>query len=212
MEEIIPTEPQEPRNMEALALSYQTYGENSGSPELIRRAEELLRQELELVPGRQETLFLLAKNLIAQGRTGEALRVADNLLATDPESANANLYYSMIMYPLDWDGRYKTDELMTGLFYKDNKAFNVYVEIDSQQISYYRNMHRLYLIYYYNEHNADAFRSVLMRAIKMEDTLQLIQAEQVPNGVLDAPVGSMKKVLEQILGSFNQSGWNGIVF
>ena len=209
MEEIIPTEPQEPRNMEALALSYQTYGENSGSPELIRRAEELLRQELELVPGRQETLFLLAKNLIAQGRTGEALRVADNLLATDPESANANLYYSMIMYPLDWDGRYKTDELMTGLFYKDNKAFNVYVEIDSQQISYYRNMHRLYLTYYYNERDAAAFRNVLLRAIKMEDVLELIQAEQVPNGFLSEPVLSMKETLERVLNSFDESGWSG---
>ena len=196
--------------MDALALSYETYGENSKSPETIKRAEELLRQEILLIPGRQETLFLLAKNLVAQGRLMEALGVAENLLATDPESANANLYYSMIMAPLDWDGAYKTDKLMTDLFYKDSNAFNVYVEIDSQQISYYRNMHKLYLAHYYEERNAAAFRNVLLRAIKIEDTLQLIQAEQIPNGFLDEPVGSMKKALEQALNSFDQSGWGGV--
>ena len=209
MEEVIPAEPLEPRNMEALALSYQTYGENSDSSELIRRAEELLRQELELVPGRQETLFLLAKNLLAQGRLTEALSVADELLATDPESANANLYYSMIIFPLDWDGARGVDRLMTDLFYKDSRAFNVYVEIDSQQISYYRNMHRLYLTYYYNERDAAAFRNVLLRAIKMEDVLELIQAEQVPNGFLSEPVLSMKETLERVLNSFDESGWSG---
>jgi len=207
MEEIVSIEPLEPRNMEALALSYQTYGENSGSQELIKRAEGLLRRELELIPGRQETLFLLAKNLIAQGRLEEGQGVAEDLLATDPASANANLYYSMIMFPLDWSGARQIDELITDLFYKDNRAFNVYIEIDAQQISYYRNIHRLYLAYYYNKRDTVAFRSVLLRAIKMEDTLQLIQEEQIPNGFLSEPVGSTKEVLEQALNSFDRYGW-----
>jgi len=210
MEEIILAEPREPRNIEALAVSYQTYGENNESPELIKRAEELFRQELELVPGRQETMFLLAKNLIAQGRLEEALGVAEDILATDPESANANLYYSMIMAPLDWDGVYEIDKLMKDLFHEESRAFNVYIEISSQDISYYRNAHRLYLAYYAEQRDEVAFRNVLLRAIKMEDTLELIQEEQVPNGYLDEPVGSMREVLEQALKSFDGSGWGGV--
>jgi len=212
MEEVIPTEPHEPRNMEALAVSYQTYGENKKSRELIVRAEELLRQELELVSGRQETLFLLAKNLIAQGRVEEANSVVEDLIATDPESANANLYYSMLMAPLDWDGAHGIDDLITGLFYEDHRVFDGYIKIDEQQISYYRNIHRLYFIDYYNLRNATAFRSVLLRAIEMENTLQLIQAEQVPNGHLEEPVESMEEALRQILNSFDRFGWSGVKF
>ncbi|PIR98248.1 MAG: hypothetical protein COT89_00885 [Candidatus Colwellbacteria bacterium CG10_big_fil_rev_8_21_14_0_10_42_22] len=212
MEEIISLEPQEPRNMEVLALSYQTYGENSGSPELIKRAEELFRQELELIPGRQETLFLLAKNLITQGRLEEALGVADDILATDSSSANANLYYSMIMAPLDWSGAHGIDELMKDLFYENRKAFNVYIEISEQEITYYRNMHRLYLVHYARQRDGGAFRSVLSRAIRMEDILQSIQTEQIPNGFMDEPMGSMKQVLEQALNLFDQFGWEGVSF
>ena len=70
-------------------------------------------------------------------------------------------------------------------------------------------MHRLYLTYYYNERDAAAFRNVLLRAIKMEDVLELIQAEQVPNGFLSEPVLSMKETLERVLNSFDESGWSG---
>ncbi|MBU2101489.1 O-antigen ligase family protein [Patescibacteria group bacterium] len=208
LEEIILMEPQEPRNIEALAVSYETYGENSKSPELLKRAEELLKQELELVPGRQGTLFLLAKSLLAQGRLEEALNVADDILATDPESVNANLYYSMITVPLDWDGMYGTEKLLEDLFYEDSKAFNIYVEISSEHISYYRNMHRLYLNYYYEQRNEIAFRNILLKSIEMEDVLQRIQIEQIPNGYLDEPIESMRETLERALTSFDQFGWS----
>jgi len=202
----------EPRYFYVAGFVYDTMGRTYNRSEFYSIAEELFRKAIELSPGRQEPMFLLAGNLVNQGRIEEAAALTEEMLAFAPESSSGQFYYSTNFAPIDFDGSYGTDDIMNELFTSkalviDRDAFTL---LDDKVFRFIRNSYNAYLKYYFGIRDSDNFLAVMRRAVEIEILLEDAQGIQADNALNEFLIDSRRADLETGIRVFNSSGWDAI--
>lgn len=204
-EEAMRQQPLEPRFYQTVGFVYDAIARINSEPELYLRAEENLRRAMELAPGKQEIMFLLAQNLVSQGKLEEAGDVARRMLAAEPLAVQGQFFYATIMGPRDWDGAYETEKIFRELF-----ALRMVVPADSQRLTFIRNAYNSYLKYYFERQDEEGFLNVMRRALAIETILAEAGEAQLGEGLIEEISSSRVEALEAGIRAFESRGWDAI--
>ncbi len=200
----------------AMARAYQTLGvlytnisKVYSDRSFLSKGEDALRKSLEIALDRQETMFFLADNLVAQGKSEEALVIADEIYNIAPEGANSRLFWASVVAPHDIDGSRgaleRLEEIMT--FYLEGKGRG---DKPSDTSGLIRQSYRSNMSYFFSVKDSAGFVTALEQAIKIEDVIEKVSAEQLDKGTITKPISSEKIQLINALNLFRVRGWDAI--
>lgn len=205
MDELIEKEPYEPRHSMNMG---QTLEEVAGRPELYERAEFYYRQALDLVPNRPDLLYLLAQNLVFQGKIEEAQPYLDELLRLSKEIPKAGVLYGAALL-------YAPDEYRANSFAVLERALNTPGALDrlGSALPAMRLIYNDFLAEFVKAKDEENFLKALKTAILVEETWEKNQEELFRrNKIKELPwkEESERKSLiyRNILERFPEEGWS----
>jgi len=204
-EEVLVKEPLEPRYFQVVGFVYDSVARLQDRPELYPIAEGFLREAARLAPGRQEIQFLLAQNLLSQGRLGEARELATEMLAAEPNAPKGRAFYTVIMAPIDWDDEYGTQDMMYSVYVEEAVIF-----LDLKSFTFIRNGYNSYLKYYFEKKDAEVFMRTLEQALEIEIFLGKAQQAQVEANLIEKTYEIRADVIQSGIDAFKRGGWDTI--
>jgi len=204
-EEALMKDPFEPRYFQVVGFVYDSIARIQNEPELYLKAEELLRKALSMIPGRQEIMFLLAQNLLSQGRIDEAHALATEMLAAEPNAPKGRAFYTVIMAPVDWDGEYGTANIMYDVYVDQAVVF-----LEAKSFTFIRNGYNSYLKYYYEKRDSEGFRNTLDQALVIEEFLGKAQQAQLEAYIISTTYEIRDEAIRNGIDIFARGGWDAI--
>lgn len=205
-DELFEREPYEPRHLMNMG---QVLEEVGGSAVFYEQAEGYYRRALALVPNRPDLMYLLAQNLLIQGKIEEAREgPLKDLFEMSKEIPKAGIYYGSAVV-------YATDEFREDAFQVLEHYLRAPGTIDSlgNALSVMRLIYNDFLIEFAKRRDEENFLRALETAIKVEEKWEKQQEEEFRQGkIKELPweaEGQKKKSLiyKEILERFPEEGW-----
>lgn len=94
-QDLIDREPYNPRNPLRLGELYLDIGKKTGERAMFEEAERYFRQALDLVPNRQDLLYLLGSTVAFEGRIDESLEIYKHAVELDPNVPSSHYYLGL---------------------------------------------------------------------------------------------------------------------
>ena len=206
--QVLAVEEEKPSFIKPIALSskasaYTRLANFSGDQrgELLMKAENDLREIVELAPGRQSSIYTLAENYVAQGKFDEAIALADEMLAIEPDSLQAKMLWSVIVIPYDWDSKRGALEKIRYIFDDGGGILNTSVA------EFLRAGYNNYIQSSFIQRDADNFVGGLEQAVRLEELMVKINNQQMADGVAVGPIGDESARLRELADAFRAGGW-----
>ena len=206
MREVVAREPFDPRALQSLGVLNSVLGKMANDPALLAQGEEDYRQALELAPRRQEIMFSLAVNLVSQGKIDEAVSLAKEIVALEPEAAYGQYYYGAIVAPYDWDGDLGGLSTLEKIF-GENKFIFSGASLGQHEIALIREIYDSYLYHFYQEKDGDSLSKTMRQAVLIENLMEKAQKRFLEEGVIREVIPSRASVMEAGLRAFLEKGW-----
>lgn len=218
-EEIAPISSRRPKAYSSIGFMYSKLGKTYGLGELLLVGEQSFKKSLELAPGRQETMFHYANNLVAQGRIEEAIGVADNIMAIEPDGLRAKMYWVSIVAPGDWDDKYHSidtfvqyyDGVSTGSLANNMPEATVGAKA-LMDFSMIRSGYNTYLSHFFQVKDDVSFLKTMKQALSLEEAIRTISQNMVSLGLLSEPIEDGVEHTENGIRAFITQGWSAISF
>ena len=204
-EEVLLEDPLEPRNFQVVGFVYDSIARLQDEPELYLVAEDHLRTAMELAPGRQEIQFLLAQNLLSQGRLEEAYDLSLEMLAAEPNAPKGRAFYTVLLAPIDWDGEHGTFDIMFDVYVDEAVIF-----LDLKTFTFIRNSYNSYFKHFLEQRDADSFLKTLEQALEIELFLEAAQQAQLEAGLIGETYESRAPAIRSGISAFKTGGWDAI--
>ncbi len=218
-EETAPISSGRPKTYSSIGFMYNKLGKTYGLQELFSSAEKNFKKSLELAPGRQETMFHYANNLVNQGRIEEAISVADNIVAIEPNGLRAKIYWITIVAPGDWDDQYQSIDALIKYYDEANAASLEHnqpkVEVVTKfitELSMIRISYNNYLGYFFQAKDSASFLKTMRQAKRLEETIRDISQDMVSLGILSNSLEDGVENIESGIRAFVTEGWDAISF
>lgn len=192
----------EPEPYQAVALAYDGLSSMTGDTQYLKIAEGYYRQALSLAPQRQDQMFVLAMNLVRQGKFTEATELARGILAVNPSSDIGIFLSSVVLAPQGGDIGVQAQSSLERLFLER-------IVLSGAQESIIRDGYNSYLAYYFSARDSDGFLKTLERALAIEKTLDRIREAQLAAGLIN-PADSQTDEIQSVIQNFQQSGWAAV--
>lgn len=173
----------------AIAVAYEALDD-------FASAETYWKKALEVSPRRQELLYSLALNYARRGDDHEAMRLAKEFLALDPEAARARMYYAVI-------------RSVTGKADAFDEATRLAVSVFDGPVKFYpaesdlkilRTIFQFYLAMFYEAKERDRFLAAMERAKTFEERYEAEMG--IP------PARSLE--IQKGIDAFKENGWEAI--
>lgn len=159
----------------------------------LKTAEIYRQKSLELAPKRQELLYSLALNYVRQGRSEDAMRVADEMLRLEPTVGHARVYYAIILSQADGPAAYRqVMDIVLSVF--DGPVPFV---PGGENLSIIRNLFNMYLSDAYQRKDAARFLGALEAFKQFEERYEAASHF--------APSTSLQ--VQAMIEAFKAKGW-----
>lgn len=179
-----------PRTFLAVASGYEIV-------EDLKSAEKYRYKALALSPKRQDLLYPLALIYARQGRSEEAMEMAEQMRALDPDSPIPMVYYAVILAMTG--GSQAFDEATSIVLdaMEDSVRFRPALGV----VSIMRTIFEMYTAAFYHERNAERFLEAMNRAKRFEERYEALIGSQ--------PAESIR--IQQGIEAFERDGWQAIM-
>ncbi|MEX2054207.1 MAG: O-antigen ligase family protein [Candidatus Colwellbacteria bacterium] len=206
-----------PRAYSSIGFVYNKLGKTYGLPEFFSIAEDNFKKSLELAPGRQETMFHHASNMVSQGKVQEAVTIANNIIAIEPDGLWAKAYWIAIVAPSDWNDERQSIDTLVQYYGGDSESL---LESDRSEeeaatkfirdLPMIRSSYNNYLGYFFRVKDSASFLMTMKQALKIEEAIKVISEKAVSLGVLSSPIEDGVENMKNGIRTFTSKGWDAI--
>jgi len=202
------------RGEQAMGMVYNTTYKIFQNEAFLALGEEHLRNAINLAPGRQDTMFYFANNLVAQGKIGEAVDVADDIIVIEPYGLRSRVYWIAIVAPSDWDDQNQSIDQLIKYYDKENI---ISLENEGSEawtiskmrtnFSMIRGSYNNYLNYFFRTKDSESFLKTAKQALRIENTIRSILQNMVSMGILSKLPDDGVESMENLIEAFKLNGW-----